>query len=231
MSNQRAVIFDLDDTLYAESEYVASGFQSVGEWAARKWDRQPDAIARELNALHERNISGRVFNTWLDQNGIQYDGEIVGQMVAVYRDHIPTITLFPNARKTIEKLRRTYRIGLVSDGYLNAQQKKFDALQIADLFDSVVFSDALGRENWKPSRVPFDTALRQLGVQGGMATYVGDNPTKDFLGARGAGLSSIRLRQLGGIYSHLEPETNNHAADLEVTSWNVLVESIDAQLQ
>lgn len=229
MSNQRAVIFDLDDTLYAESQYVASGLQSVAEWAARRWGLRPDAVARSLGEIHAQG-SGRVFNTWLDQNEIQYDEDVVNQMVTVYRNHAPKITLFPIARRTIEGLRHSYRIGLVSDGYLNAQQQKFDALKIDDLFDSVVFSDALGREHWKPSRLPFDTALKQLGVRGERATYVGDNPTKDFLGARKAGLFSIRLRQQGGVYSHLEPATNDHAPDLEVTSWNALVESIDAQL-
>jgi FMN phosphatase YigB (HAD superfamily) len=46
--------------------------------------------------------------------------------------------------------------------------------------------------------------------------YVSDNPAKDFLGARRAGMRSIRVRRAGGIYTALEPETPEYAPDAEV---------------
>ena len=33
MSRLEAVVFDLDDTLYPEADYVLSGFQAVADWA------------------------------------------------------------------------------------------------------------------------------------------------------------------------------------------------------
>lgn len=229
MSSPQAVIFDLDDTLYPESQYVTSGFKSVADWAADRWNLPSETVTSQLSSL-QKHAQGRVFNAWLDQQGLKNDDANVQEMVKAYRDHSPNIKLLPEVRPVIQLLRKTYRVGLVSDGYKGVQQKKFAALMIADLFDSVVFSDELGREHWKPSRVPFDAVLSKLGVCSDDATYVGDNPQKDFLGARRAGMTSIRLRLTGGVYEHLEPKTSEHEADLEITAWSDLADSIKVVL-
>ena len=39
--NHLCVVFDIDDTLYLERDYVLSGFAAVGPWA-RDWLAIPD---------------------------------------------------------------------------------------------------------------------------------------------------------------------------------------------
>src|SRR5207302_9076607 len=39
--NELCVVFDIDDTLYLERDYVRSGFRAVGTWA-EQWLRIPD---------------------------------------------------------------------------------------------------------------------------------------------------------------------------------------------
>ena len=56
-------------------------------------------------------------------------------------------------------------MGLLSDGYLEVQQNKFKALDLAVFFDAVLFTDELGRQYWKPHTRPFKVLLQRLGVK------------------------------------------------------------------
>jgi FMN phosphatase YigB (HAD superfamily) len=47
---------------------------------------------------------------------------------------------------------------------------------------------------------------------------VGDNPAKDFLGARRTGMVTVRIRRPDGIYRDSEPPTLEHKSDFEIGS-------------
>lgn len=213
MTCQQAVIFDLDDTLFSELDFVASGFRAVAEWLETRVDRKRDVIVEEFREL-QRVSNEMVFNRWLDaQSG---DVASVSEMIDVYRSHTPVIETYPFVVPLLKSLRSCYRLGLVSDGYLQTQQNKWNALGLDSWFDAVVFSDEMGRENWKPSPVPFQRVLRLLDVVPARSAYVGDNPKKDFVGARRAGMKSIRIRHKWGVYSKFEPVDQEHQPDMEV---------------
>ena len=114
-----------------------------------------------------------------------------------------------------------------ADGYLAVQQNKFAALGLAPWFDAVVFSDALGRQAWKPSTKPFEQVLTCLNVSPAEAVYIGDNPTKDFLGARTLGMHTIWLRHQDGQYSMQEPPTPQHKPDYTLPSLEALAQMIN----
>lgn len=220
MTCRQAVIFDLDDTLFAEMDFVESGLRAVAARLEERFNRPADKIAGELTELH-RESSDKVFNRWLALQGGELPGEgddTILKMVSVYRSHIPEIQAFNEVEPLIESLHKTYQLGLVSDGYLETQRNKWNALNLDSWFDAVVFSDELGRENWKPSAVPFQHALRLLDVAPENAIYIGDNPTKDFVGARTTGMKSIRYRHTRGVYSNLESIDQEHLPDAEVHS-------------
>jgi len=93
----------------------------------------------------------------------------------------------------------------------------------------VVVTGELGPDAWKPSPRGYAEVLRRLGdVSPADAVYVSDNPAKDFLGARRAGLRSVRVRRPGGIYTELEPETPDHAPDVEVAGLEEVPAALDA---
>jgi putative hydrolase of the HAD superfamily len=105
---------------------------------------------------------------------------------------------------------------LISDGFALTQHRKLDALGLTEQFRALIISDELLGKARKPSPLPFQAALEELGVAPEKAVYVADNPTKDFVGARRAGLASVRVRRPQGLYSHLEPADRMHEPDLEV---------------
>ncbi|NLX10377.1 MAG: HAD family hydrolase [Chloroflexi bacterium] len=217
MNRWQAIVFDLDDTLYPERDYALSGFRAVAHWADSRLGIPAGQGYAELRRMFEQGVRGDTFNRWLAAHGVPADGWIE-ELVQVYRTHIPVLTPFPEVPALLAALRPHYRIGLVSDGYLDVQRQKFAALRLADYFDAVVFSDEWGREAWKPSIFPFVRVAQMLRVEPRRAMYVADNPTKDFLGARRAGLTTVWCRRAHGEYTHLEPPTDEHEPDWSIPS-------------
>ena len=217
MERSRAIIFDLDDTLYPERAYVVSGFSAAAGWLSTRVGVVPDRCAGELVDLFEAGVRGTTFDVWLDRAGLPR--ELVVGMVSAYRSHIPMLNLYEDVIPTFTSFRdEGLSFGLLTDGYADVQNRKIASLNIRSWFRGITLSDELGRHCWKPSPVPFQRTLDRLGVNAGEAVYVGDNPEKDFLGARAAGLKSIRLRRPGGLYSKREPATLEASPDAEIRS-------------
>jgi putative hydrolase of the HAD superfamily len=212
----RAVVFDLDDTLYPESAYVRSGFRAVAEEAARRYGVEAEEAYAELESMFESGVRGDTFDRWLRARGI---GGGAADLVAAYRAHTPTIDPFPEAPPLLARLREQgYALGLLSDGEPAIQYGKLDAIGLRDAFDATLVSGELGRDAWKPSPRGLLALAERLGVEPGEAVYVSDNPAKDFKAARAAGMRSIWVRRPGGVYSHLEPESEDYAPDDQAPS-------------
>ena len=227
MPRLRAVVFDLDDTLYPEADYVRSGFGAVAEWAAARLRTASANTRAELEALFSEGARGDTFDRWLAGRGVT-DATLVREMVDVYRGHTPAITPFPEARALLERLGRRYALGLLTDGEVEVQRAKLDALGLRDCFAAVLFGGELGRDAWKPSPRGLRALLERMGgVPPAEAVYVADNPAKDFAAARAAGMRSLRVRRAGGVYSELEPEGREHAPDAEVEG----LEGVEAALE
>lgn len=197
-SRPAGVLFDLDDTLYPEHEFVQGGFLAVARFLAPRTARPPDALAARLDALHEREGRGRLFDTLLAELGMAGSEDLVRACVLVYRTHRPRLSPSPGVVDAITTLRAAgLRTGLVSDGLAGIQHRKLDALRnVARQLDVVVMTDELGPGLGKPSPVPFRVACEMLDVQPSDVVYVGNDPRKDFLGARAAGLRTIRTGRL-----------------------------------
>jgi len=222
-----AVVFDMDDTLYPESQYILSGFKACAVWAEQHIGIANEEGYSKLEKLYHDGIRNNTFNVWLEHYNIHDDINIIKQLVQVYRTHKPSITPYPEIPNILSYLsQRRIKIGLVSDGYLTVQQNKFNSLGLAKYFDAIVFSDQWGRENWKPSQRPYVEVLKQLQVEPHNAIYIGDNPTKDFLGANQLGMSTIWLN-LNQEYSQLKPPTEEHKANEDCKSLTQLADILD----
>ncbi|MCA9230920.1 MAG: HAD family hydrolase [Planctomycetales bacterium] len=213
-ANLKAIIFDLDDTLYLERDYVASGMRAVAAWIEERDGFPSDETFIQLWDLFVAGVRGDTFNRWLKNRGIEADGNLA-EMVEAYRHHDPQIVLLPDVKELLNRLRQHYRLGIITDGPLGSQQQKVVALGLESLFEEIVFTAELGEEYRKPSKVPFQRVLRTFGVGAADSVYVGDNPSKDFRGARLLGMWTARIRHVEGLYSHLEPESLLDAPHVE----------------
>ena len=86
-------IFDLDDTLYDERQYVESGLRAVANYVEYKWQVEKIAGFDQLINLLDRNGRGRIFNDYLAKNNIPATKKNVKECVTVYRLHKPVLSL------------------------------------------------------------------------------------------------------------------------------------------
>jgi len=207
--NLKAIIFDLDDTLYLERDFVRSGFSYVASQCHQENGVNEMHIFNSLWGKFLEGARGNLFNLLLEENpDINMS---LSDMINIYRSHRPDINLIKGINSLLVELNKNWPIALISDGCLNTQKNKLDSLGISDLFDIIMFTDSLGKKYWKPSPVPFNTVLNKLGVKPDESVYIADNVKKDFLFPNQSGMKSIRVKFDHGIFRSLTPETVNHA--------------------
>jgi putative hydrolase of the HAD superfamily len=107
-------------------------------------------------------------------------------------------------------------LGIITDGLALVQRNKLNALQLDSMVDVIICTDAMGREYWKPSEIPFLAALESLGgVSPRDAVYVADDVKKDFIAPRELGMSSIRIAS-GGLLGQAKSGAGGIEADIVV---------------
>ena len=213
----KAVIFDMDDTLYPERDFVLSGFQAVAKWGEAHLGVSADLGYQTLSGFFESGTRGNTFNLWLDRFNIS-DQSLIPKLVHVYRQHQPVITPFAKIPQLLKELTPHVALGLITDGYLEVQKRKLNALGLGPYFQSTVFSDQFGREHWKPSTIPFLATLGNLNIDAADAVYIGDNLQKDFLAPNKLGMYSIQVKYSADIYAHQSAPSNQHEAQITVTT-------------
>jgi putative hydrolase of the HAD superfamily len=193
MAALKALVFDLDDTLYPEASYVLSAFRAVADWLDQAGVLPADrALAWMEEAFaHGR---GRVFDHLLAACPAASGKATVAQLVQVYRSHRPAIALYPHMAELLDEARaRSLRIAVISDGYLEAQRQKARALGLARWADPILFTDAWGPQAWKPNPKVFSSLQEALALSPEQMVYIGDNPVKDFQAPNLLGWDSIHL--------------------------------------
>lgn len=212
-SVRRAVLFDLDDTLYRELDFVESAFREVaGTLAQCAGVPVPQAVAALADAF-TRFGRDRTIDRAVEALGLQ--PALVPQLVRVYRSHVPAVLhLHADARRALDRLAaQGILLGLVTDGDPDVQRSKTRALGLERWLGAMRFTWDEGAERQKPHARAFLPALETLGLAGDEAVYIGDNPAKDFVGARALGMHTVRV--LRGPHS-LARAVPGYDADLTV---------------
>ena len=190
------LVLDLDDTLVLERDYVRSGFRAVGAWVKDRFGLSSfEHFAWNEFAQGRRS---EVFDRVMREAGIACERKVIEEMVKVYRDHKPNLTLQKDAAVFLDRVRVHATLALISDGPVSSQRRKMDALRLWPRFELVVFTDIWGRTFWKPHTRAFEVVQAHYGHTRYM--YIGDNPHKDFDAPRKLGWSTTRIRRPGGIY-------------------------------
>jgi putative hydrolase of the HAD superfamily len=215
----KSVVFDLDDTLFSEYQFVLSGFRAVSTWLTINCAVRGFFPVAEL--LFRDGKRGNIFNLALDQLDVGYDDEYIRKLIQVYREHQPELSLYDDAKWAIDHFRQNKRLGIITDGNLITQRNKISALNIDEYFDIIIYSDEFGRESWKPSEVPYRKIMDAFEYSGDEFVYIADNPAKDFITAKKLNWQTIQICREAGEYTHLLLD-NAHEADIKIDSLHEL---------
>lgn len=194
------VVFDIDDTLYLERDYVASGFRAVGQWAA-EWLGIKD-FTEVCISLFDSGARSRVFDQAAESFGIEPSSSLIQSMVEIYRTHTPDISLAPDAVNALPSIAQRWPIAVLTDGPPASQSAKARALGLHSLANPIVLTGCLGAGFGKPHPKGFEQI--QEAVTAGRFIYIADNPHKDFAGPHSLGWGTVRVRRSGGLHSTAE---------------------------
>jgi putative hydrolase of the HAD superfamily len=188
-SSVRCVVLDIDDTLYLERDYAASGFSAV----AAHLDC-PDFVAAACAAL-EHGVRGNIFDIVLAELQLDPGPGGVESLVKVYREHRPDISLLDDARKCIEDWSERGQLAVITDGPLASQRAKAEALALTQWCSPIVFTADLGKDCGKPNPAAYLKVEEALGLAPHQCAYVADNPKKDFVTPHRRGWTTVRVRR------------------------------------
>jgi putative hydrolase of the HAD superfamily len=199
------IVYDLDDTLYPEEDYVRSGLRTVGRALGAELG-VPD-LADRLLLCFQQGDRAHIYNRALEELGSSGPDvtRLVERMVQMHRLHTPGIILFPDAEESLQYWRKRAKLGIISDGFLAVQQAKITALGLESRVDAIILTDQRGREYWKPHPWAFEQAAERLKVPHNRCVYVADNPAKDFVAPNALGWTSVCVRRKGGFYANQSP--------------------------
>jgi putative hydrolase of the HAD superfamily len=206
----RAVLLDLDNTLYDEHQFVKSGFKAVSQAMAQKFGINEKTVYRSFSHIFLKHGRKQVFTQVLGDLGI-YDDEIVSEMVEVYRSHMPHISAFRDAHNVLLRIKQKCSLGLITDGLRGIQENKVKALNLSGYFDVITYADDYGG---KYSPKPFLVTLEQLQVTANESVYVDDNPQKGFAVAKELGIQTVRI--LRGEHKNLKVDDERCKPDFEI---------------
>ncbi|MGN6272720.1 MAG: HAD family hydrolase [Protaetiibacter sp.] len=201
----RAVLFDLDDTLFAHRESVEAGIlahrtalggafataepaSEFARWNALEEEHYHRYLAGEVDYLEQRRARARDF---VAPYGLELDDEAALRWFADYTDHYrASWTLHDDARACLDAL-PPRALGIITNGDLDFQTAKIVATGLDALIplDHVIASGEVGVA--KPHPGIFELAARHLGVEPRAACYVGDRLHTDAIGAARAGLLGV----------------------------------------
>jgi putative hydrolase of the HAD superfamily len=191
LPDRRAVVFDMDDTLYPYRHYRLSGFRAVAAHLERTHGVDSRiAYARLLCASRDEH-RGRELQACIDEWELGADA--LGELLSVIHAHRPDIRLPPAVIRMLATLRRTgWKVGVLTNGPQPTQERKVTALRLTDHVDAVVYATAHGCGTGKPDAPPFHEIARQLAVPPAATVFVGDDERCDIGGAMRVGMQALR---------------------------------------
>ncbi|MCZ6574587.1 MAG: TIGR02253 family HAD-type hydrolase [Planctomycetota bacterium] len=217
----RAVLFDLDDTLYSTSSFAAlarhraveamveAGLEVSVEEARAELEEVVHEFSSNYSHHYEKlllRFPGRL------RAGVHWAVVVAAGVVAYHDTKSSELKPFPDAGRAIKGLKAmNLLLGVVSDGITVKQAEKLVRLGLSDAFspDAIFISEDMGVS--KPNPKLFKMASKRIGVEPKEVLYVGDNPQNDIDPAHEAGMWTCLRRGSGKYASH----TGRHSPDIE----------------
>lgn len=198
LSSFNVVVFDLDDTLYPEMDYVLSGYRYLSELIKKLYSI--NTYQSFLEAL-DRNESD-VFAYVIAEHKLPES--LKQHLILAYRYHKPDIQLYACVLSILKQLKsKDVSIYLITDGRGITQRLKITSLGIENFFESIFISEEVGVG--KPAPDSFLAIQKTHPNQS--IVYIADNPKKDFIAPNQLGWGTIGIINQN---TRVHPLTNNY---------------------
>ena len=196
----RAVLFDLDDTLFDHQGCARAALEGVQACHAQirgiAFADLERIHARYLEELHLEVLAGRMrlddarrerFRRLLVECGLDASDETASAVAMSYRDRYTAARrAIAGASALLPMVRERARVGIVTNNLRDEQEDKLRVCGLLEYVDALVVSEEAGVS--KPDPAIFQIALERLRCEAADAVMVGDSWPADIVGAREVGI-------------------------------------------
>jgi putative hydrolase of the HAD superfamily len=222
----RAVVFDLDNTLVDFMAMKRLAIEAAVNSMIDAGLKFPKAeVHARIDAIYkERGMEFQsVFDQLLYDIFQKVDYKILSAGIIAYRRaREAALVPYPHVYMTlIELTKRGLKLAVVSDAPSREAWLRLCYLNLHHIFDSVVTFDDTGER--KPSPVPFQKVLDNLGVIGSEALMVGDWAERDMVGAAKVGMKTVFARY-GDTFG-----TVHSGADYDIEDIQQLIQIVEKE--
>ena len=202
----KAVIFDLDNTLYDYDAAHETAFRTLCAYAEKTLGLSEadfravyDSVMEEqitrsggaYAAIHNRMIRFQMILERL-KKPILYAPEMSDLYWDAFLDACQPV---PGVRETLEALRENYVVGVGTNMTADYQFRKLQKLGLLNLIDFMASSEEVGAE--KPEKRLFDECAKKARCAASECAFVGDSLSHDVRGAMNAGMRAVWLAPSG----------------------------------
>ena len=213
MSKIQAILFDFGGTLDSDgvdwferfyravavydTQLTYEVFDECSNWVSHYVGTLPDTaqlsmgamVARLYEYLHQR-LSQIRGNGESNKSAPEQGGKAMGWDYQELADAFmaESTRYLQRNRQVLAKLRRRYRLGVISNNWGNAAGW-CEEFALSEFCDTMIDSTVVGAA--KPDPAIFQVALEELGLPGSACAYVGDKYEADVQGAHRAGMLPI----------------------------------------
>jgi len=208
----KAVLFDLDDTLWAIEPVLQLAEQQLYRWLQ---EHAPAVSAQHtITSLRERRqrlaetepafrinlwaLRHTVLTEVLGQCG--EDPALAGPAMALFSTARNAVTPFEDVVPELLTLKPRLKLGTISNGFAD-----LDRIGLAGHFEISIAAHQFGTA--KPDPSIFHAACKALEVSPQQTVYVGDDLMLDVVGAQQAGLRAVWMNRFArSLPAHVKPD-------------------------
>jgi len=224
----QAILFDLDDTLFATTEFAAHARRRAVEAMVHEGlevgidqaYRELIDVVGEFSSNYGHHFDKLVLRLGTHLRPGVHPAIVIAAGVRAYHEAKARIEPFPDAVRALDALAHTDLVrGVLTNGLTIKQAEKLVRLGLQHAFspDALFISEEMGVA--KPHPRIFQIACERLSIAPGKCLYVGDSPRTDIDPAHHAGLRTCWRRGRG-----------KHAAVSGDTVPDYVVDSLDELL-
>jgi HAD superfamily hydrolase (TIGR01549 family) len=208
MSNVKAVIFDIDDTLFDHRFSCRKGLTAVQKefecFRKLTLDEFEKEHRRLLDEIHlSQVLTGKIsieqarierFKIAFQKVGIAADETMAKKAVRIYRENYQANRrAVPGSKELLEKLKPRVKIAVLSNNLYEEQRGKLIDCGLDKFVDVTVVSEHVGVT--KPAPEIFLETLKRLDRKPQEAVMIGDSWEWDVMGAMKVGIKPIWYNQ------------------------------------
>ena len=220
--NIKAVIFDLDETLYDGDELTQIGLsQAVKAMIGKGLNCNLDEGRKKINAIIKENPLKDKFIELA-----MFFGPLNDDIIEIGRDtywnsDFDELKIYPEGFELLESIKNNFKNILITQGTSMQQNKKIDSLKIRDYFDHILIPKIGEKKNC------FLELLKNLNINPEEILVVGDRIDNEIKIGNELGMKTVRL--VRGKYRFLEPRTQNENPDFQIKNLKGLFNLLNLQ--